>query len=515
MLCLSSYLFFGLQSGYSSHEHTYVWTATAAFKTGVAPAAVFAVLWTCLALGSVVAVRHIKYHDKIAETIILPSDQAWLHRSRWHVLTLTARLRALMLILFIINLIFVFTINALYVFSQQSDEQSVAFKLTITVLLVLVKSLWTYFPVRLCCKAIQNYSLYLGMMVFNNLVMPCIVVAVTDSSCFYNFFFPSSINEVTSSYQYKFCAQIFRLLPDGYEMCTEYVERSMSQHFRPAFVYNFQCGSTIIVQYTGVFIFGYLLMVALDPLKMCLANLINPRCIPTYLARMLPGIYFPQLEGSQFNSLFNPYWEVHKNVFHIFMLLTFGSVNPILAACIALAGLISSLLVQSRVLSYVLYQSADDAVFSLKSSTTRTPSIDRATEMVVQPASISSDPHPETPVSASPLHLHVQEVDRADSYEQSAVECRIIDMDAACFLDTSKLALLPAGVMPLLTATFFYAVLLFDMIADQQSSPHWISLLVSVFSSNLALVLIYYVVDRSRKIYRSTLSQEIEDPGAP
>ena len=91
------------------------------------------------------------------------------------------------------------------------------------------------------------------VILLNNIVFPIIAVFVVSPDCIYTAIFQPS--NVSSSYTYTICdryaGHVFVDYCFNYQTLTEY------SAYSPPFIYNYQCASTIIINYVSVFIIMY------------------------------------------------------------------------------------------------------------------------------------------------------------------------------------------------------------------------------------------------------------------
>jgi Leucine-rich repeat (LRR) protein len=101
------------------------------------------------------------------------------------------------------------------------------------------------------------------LSVFNNIVAPAAAEAFLSPNCFYYTIVPPPL--VTPSYAYTAC--LFRVFYDDSETirCGAYGTVTRSPSFRPAYVYNFQCSSSLLVTFAPIFLYKFLASALLYP----------------------------------------------------------------------------------------------------------------------------------------------------------------------------------------------------------------------------------------------------------
>jgi Leucine-rich repeat (LRR) protein len=89
-------------------------------------------------------------------------------------------------------------------------------------------------------------------ILFNNIIFPVLAIFFVSSDCFYSGI--SSAAGVESSYTYSVC-DVYT--PAYHQICLSRRTETESSVYEPPFIYNYQCASTIIINYAPVFIIMY------------------------------------------------------------------------------------------------------------------------------------------------------------------------------------------------------------------------------------------------------------------
>ena len=84
-------------------------------------------------------------------------------------------------------------------------------------------------------------TLLLAISLFNNIVVPCLVVMAIDTNCFYNLAIPCE--DIESTYFYDECVT-FR-----YGSCINKVIAAGNSSFSPPFLYSYQCSASFLTSY--------------------------------------------------------------------------------------------------------------------------------------------------------------------------------------------------------------------------------------------------------------------------
>jgi len=197
-----------------------------------------------------------------------------------------------------------------------------------------------------------------SIFVFNNIVIPCLVVAFSDPSCFVDLFTEPSAS--TSTYTYPNC-ELYLFSNKG-NICLEFKDFETSVVYYPSFIYNFQCGTSLIKAFEPLVLVSYMVSVVISGLMICLANLdesLVRAYVPAVLRRAVPAIIRGAdalLDGEAASSsgtdadksasiddsvdlVINLPREVALLSERLVMLLSFGLVTPYVAVVCGLSSL--------------------------------------------------------------------------------------------------------------------------------------------------------------------------------
>ena len=111
-----------------------------------------------------------------------------------------------------------------------------------------------------------------SLQVFNFVLAPCIATAVSDSNCFYELFSrqPSQAGSANGQcFNYEYAYINGTVVP----VCLQFTESAgLAQPFNPPFVYHYQCGSALIVNYVPVLLYAFVFGSVASPavLLLCL-----------------------------------------------------------------------------------------------------------------------------------------------------------------------------------------------------------------------------------------------------
>ena len=285
---------------------------------------------------------------------------------------------------FILNVLIVMTVNMAYVDAMTVSSLSHTVKTVITIAVSLFKLLWT--PIfRVCFTSTLEYftgtgnvrgthsnanngtpsgaayqwsgkfmlSYLLFISLFNNILVPCIAIALISSNCFLYAIIPSPT--VTTTFSLLECLySIFQYTEEGIE-CGLYTTVSYETSYEPPYSYTYQCSSSLLTSFSSLFVYRFVIGRILLP--MMELHVIKPlqqyylqRGIKHYcvnvLTNMLPVIYRPVLtiddgrvhgveEGERekevrYEDIYPCYQHIVSFVTDIAIMLSFGLIFPLL-----------------------------------------------------------------------------------------------------------------------------------------------------------------------------------------
>jgi Leucine-rich repeat (LRR) protein len=188
-------------------------------------------------------------------------------------------------------------------------------------------------------------SVQLGLSMFNNIVIPCLVVALISPTCFYDAL--HSPSAVTSSYEYSgACAYV---LSSTTLQCVATVAAVEQTSYTPQFAYSYQCSSSFITYYAPTFVTMCIISGIFIPAQRLLVVWIRHRLSPSSrlhalvtaaTPRILREVQCPEeIARARNNPLQSPIFDPNKLVnsllMYLALLLTFGAMFPPLAVCCA------------------------------------------------------------------------------------------------------------------------------------------------------------------------------------
>lgn len=172
----------------------------------------------------------------------------------------------------------------------------------------------------------------------NNVFLPCLATAVTDSSCFVNLIYG---NDIFPPF-YGTIPQCIEFLTDG--SCASYGNSQTHINFVPGFVYNNSCSHALLTNYIPVYIYSYSFQLLFGLFGYAtMARLVPRRCVPTFLLQFFPLLLWPETVAGSSGVLLNIEGIVSASLHHFIILLTFGLSGPVLAISVGCTIVVGTL----------------------------------------------------------------------------------------------------------------------------------------------------------------------------
>jgi hypothetical protein len=176
------------------------------------------------------------------------------------------RWREFMVIIF--DMVIMVTANSLFLFASFSLQRDqlilvqlclVFFKLTFNRCLLPMLLTRIYFHSwsgefmigNRSMRQFKGLALQTALIIFNNILAPCIAIFATDSTCFHNVLVNSP--SISSSFDYEVCIYVNGIT----ENCDLSEDLTVTTTFVPPFLYSFQCSSALLTTYVPVFLIMY------------------------------------------------------------------------------------------------------------------------------------------------------------------------------------------------------------------------------------------------------------------
>jgi hypothetical protein len=346
---------------YGTYENEYAWTVSAAFMSGLAPGLVDLFLYFFMA--SFVAasavylvVRTDRARQRTSSRLSSRSSSSSAVMAESTVVAVAAPLHrrvALYTWFMAVNLFAVVGMNVAFLAVALTQDNTLL--LIAQVVLSSFKLLWntvcTPYLIRATLRGISWSHHSTGFMtmqvliaLFNNITVPCLVVAVVSPSCFYNVFKPAP--SVTLSFVYQI-ALITRTGTDR----QDFAALTNTISYEPPFEYDYQCSSSFITYYSPAFVYLAIAAGVVTPLVHMLSLHWYKRATPgtrwsKLLTWMLPTVLTPIRAGYPPSQVFDANIHVISLVTYLGILLTFGVVYPPLA--VAMCATMVSVAWQAR-----------------------------------------------------------------------------------------------------------------------------------------------------------------------
>jgi Leucine-rich repeat (LRR) protein len=188
------------------------------------------------------------------------------------------------------NVIVVLSIKGLFVYALNSNQTSFGLKVLIELSLSGVDLIWSVMFVPFIITRLPRMKpagkmiLKIALLYFNSIVAPCLAIAVTDADCFNGMFVTQ--NPVDEPFDFSFCALYD---PKDGNRCVISSSWETSIKYTPPFLYNFNCYSNVITQYSPVFLFSYcILSLCLPAASMYITTLTKRR----WFQGVVPAIFW-------------------------------------------------------------------------------------------------------------------------------------------------------------------------------------------------------------------------------
>jgi Leucine-rich repeat (LRR) protein len=366
VLCLLPW-YAAAHSQYSTYAHAYAWVVSAAFLSGLVPAVTELALYCALMIAVIIckALLAAKMSDqKSGPSTVVPHEQPG-GLPTGIALTPLWYQRLLHALFFVANLIVVLLVNVGFVAaSLQADHPVLA---TSQILYTAFKIYWNMVCTPYMIDVVTAYAgrrsvssslvtIHMLLSILNNIVIPCLVVAVQSPSCFLNVFQASPT--VHADYIVPGCVTFTTAIVNGSTFattCTYLYPVSLSLQFEPHFSYSYQCSSSFITYYSPVFVLMGLTAGVLIPVAQAVSLYYLARAVPgtlwyRVLSTAVPRVLKPAalmvppsrpcalpdtpataLQRLREERVFNGVTSVSALTTYLGILLTFGVVFPPLA----------------------------------------------------------------------------------------------------------------------------------------------------------------------------------------
>jgi Leucine-rich repeat (LRR) protein len=363
LICLVCTMIFGFlkmsdgEGSYETHTFQYSFFMSAAMLSGELPAALLVAMWVLMTL-------LLFWLLVFCEGVLYQAPEVVNHGEP-HAFVLKPFL-FIASFMVVINVMVSLTLNGVYVAALLSDT-SIVPRVVLQLAVAFLRIIWS----KIISVAIFHPMLSIGhhtkavvlsaIFVFNNIVAPCLVVLFTDPSCFVDLFVEPA--ELTSSYSYEECFEYSsQKFGDRYfTACATFGIVDSSVTYSPLFVYNFQCGTSLIRAFVPVVLASYCFSIMISMFLICLANCEEclTRKIDSFMGFLVPKLIRGSTniidstssssvvaDSDNSTPLFLYPFEVALLAERLVMLFTFGLATPYVALVCGL----SSLMIWLRIL---------------------------------------------------------------------------------------------------------------------------------------------------------------------
>jgi len=371
---------------YSTHEHQYTWTYSTAYMSGTASAALVMLIF-CISCFIVtftlnVFVKENKVNTLNDDGVIQNAEQERKAQSRSepntaqcieesddydHCKQMTFRVMSYGIVMSC-NILVYILINSGYIFLLRSASLDSSMKLLANFAMAIIKLFWNLFVVPISteftAKRLGDEFHHLKWMIaflllFNNIAAPALATAFTDDKCYEQLIAPTC--EIDAFYELPVC-NIYALdVATQLRECFEYIQLSIETPFDAPFIYNYQCSSSIIVNYVPVFLFVYAFLGLMFPLMYCVL-LFSTVYIssPQWIKDVIPALLIPpdtlqHYPQSLHVPVIRPNRIIATLMSHFAVLLTFGVASPLLGLAIGVSLCVLTYMHQLIIGRYLIY----------------------------------------------------------------------------------------------------------------------------------------------------------------
>ena len=336
---------------YSTHEHQYAWKFSIAYMSGPAAALIVMVIFwiSCFYVTfSLNAAITVKTTDADEKGAIKTSDESnsasdMKRTESGSSYKMPVRNIICYAAVMLFNIAIYLLVNSGYIYLLLSASLDSSMKLLANFAMAIVKLVWNLFIVPVSIETavsalnddIHNLKWMIAfLLLFNNIAAPSLATAFTDDKCYEQVIAPSS--EINAFYELPVC-NIYQLeLSTGARDCYQYVMLLIETPFHAPFIYNYQCSSSLIVNYVPVFLFAYAFLAVMFPLLFTLFTATNMySLLPQNLKDVVPTLLVPPSKllahpQSPHVPVIRPDRIIATLMSHFAVLLSFGVAFPIL-----------------------------------------------------------------------------------------------------------------------------------------------------------------------------------------
>ena len=164
---------------YTTHSHTYAWFWTLAYTRGRFPAGMLVMIWVVVISACFHRIVLVSKRNGGSCLQAEPNDDGPNTTFRSHALSVSFA--------YFLNACVTLTVNTLYIYSTQQDlGSSTNFGIQLSLSVFRLVYIVVAFPLlpQSIRNPVQNIHFQFILLTINNLIIPCLVTALTSDACF-------------------------------------------------------------------------------------------------------------------------------------------------------------------------------------------------------------------------------------------------------------------------------------------------------------------------------------------
>lgn len=164
----------------------------------------------------------------------------------------------------VINFVVILLVNILYLYIIFTQGRNL--KLFTTTCISLFKMIWNMLVLPGLFQSVKGNGpmfirklvVQMCLMIFNMVLLPCLVNAIVSPDCLLRLFFPPAT--LVASAPISICVEY-----NSAGVCVARADDTISTSFEPPFIYSYQCASSTLVDYSPAFIQMYGMIACIMP----------------------------------------------------------------------------------------------------------------------------------------------------------------------------------------------------------------------------------------------------------
>ena len=303
-------IYIALGNWYSMYQYTYAWTISAVFLSGKVSTILLVLCFSCCTILTLWLFYYFVYPLNVTKLKDVLTPQSFsttnnINNPSKHVNLSCLKIdwihRIANIIVGVSNFAFILCINIGYVILvlDTSFQTTLLLQLCFSLFKICWNEhvLWKYYPttkllikkifdklfnpndksmaIRMSWETIDQYKFSIDeihFMVFtvllNNIIIPCISIAIVSPHCYYNAFFVQQPTETISLYSCEF----YRFRADGgvrkksLSDCLYYGSDEYETSYNAPFYYRYECSGAFSIKFVSVYVFMFVFVGAISPL---------------------------------------------------------------------------------------------------------------------------------------------------------------------------------------------------------------------------------------------------------